>query len=374
MKITCSNKINAVDWDTYVQSHSESGLYHLSGWQNVIEKTYAHQTYYLVARQSNKSTNPSSPENQITGILSLIQLKNFIFGNSLISIPFFDSGGILADNEEVEKDLLLEAIKLAQKLKTDTLEIRHMQPLSALYSNEFQDLDISGSQPVSHKWSFRTCLQKARMLLELSETSEALMKSFKSKLRSQIKKTMKNGFISRIGGKELIDDFYKVFLINMRDLGSPVHSKALMQNVFEEFGDRSKVLIVSKDNIPVAGSIFAGFKDTLQNPWSSSLRQYSRLAPNMLLYWTMLEYACDNGYKWFDFGRSTPGEGTYNFKKQWGAKPEPLHWYYVPINSKSLDLDALEKTSFSTAIKYWQKLPASVTKFCGPTIRKHISL
>ncbi len=249
-----------------------------------------------------------------------------------------------------------------------------MQPLSALYSNEFHALDISGSQSVFHKWGFRACLQKVRMLLELSETSEALMKSFKSKLRSQIKKTMKNGLISRLGGKELIDDFYKVFLINMRDLGSPVHSKALMQNVFEEFDDRSKAIIVYKDNIPVAGSIFTGFKDTLQNPWSSSLRQYSRLAPNMLLYWTMLEYACDNGYKWFDFGRSTLGEGTYNFKKQWGAKPEPLHWYYIPITNNTLGLDVLEKTSFSTAIKYWQKLPISVTRIVGPGIRKHIGL
>ncbi len=374
IRITYSDKINAADWDGYVQSHSESGIYHLSGWQNAIKKTYGHQTYYLTARQSNKLTNSNSPKNQITGILSLIHLKSLIFGNSLISIPFFDSGGILADNEETEKALLVEAIKLAQKLKTETLELRHTQPLSSLYSNEFQDLNSSDSQLISHKWGFRTYSQKVRMLLELPETSDTLMKGFKSKLRSQIKKTIKNGLISMIGGKELIDDFYKVFLINMRDLGSPVHSKALMQNVFEEFDDRSKIVIIYKDNIPVAGSIFAGFKDTLQNPWSSSLRQYSRLAPNMLLYWTMLEYACDNGYKWFDFGRSSLEEGTYNFKKQWGAKPEPLHWYYVPINSKSSGLDVLEKTSFSTAIKYWQKLPAPLTRIVGPVIRKHIGL
>ena len=43
---------------------------------------------------------------------------------------------------------------------------------------------------------------------------------------------------------ELLDDFYDVFLINMRDLGSPVHSKKLMKNVLEEFPDKARIVIV----------------------------------------------------------------------------------------------------------------------------------
>lgn len=49
----------------------------------------------------------------------------------------------------------------------------------------------------------------------------------------------------------------------------------------------------------------------------------------MLLYWAMLEYACDQGYRQFDFGRSTPGEGTCRFKEQWGAKSHQLYWYQL---------------------------------------------
>ena len=36
-------------WDTYVNAHPQSTLYHVSGWKNVIEKTYGHKTYYLMA-------------------------------------------------------------------------------------------------------------------------------------------------------------------------------------------------------------------------------------------------------------------------------------------------------------------------------------
>ena len=95
----------------------------------------------------------------------------------------------------------------------------------------------------------------------------------------------------------------------------------------------------------------------------------------MLLYWTMLEYACDNGYKTFDFGRSSPGEGTYKFKQQWGAEPHPLHWYKMFLNgSTELVAGSTEKDKFSKAIQYWQKLPVPATRLIGPMVRKHIAL
>ena len=110
---------DASAWDAYVLSHPNATLYHLFGWKNIIEKTYAHKTYYLIAEQQ-----PNNPINPVIGILPLVHIKHFIFGNSLISIPFFDLGGILADNDEVEKALLSEAIKLAQKLKAKNIELR----------------------------------------------------------------------------------------------------------------------------------------------------------------------------------------------------------------------------------------------------------
>jgi len=343
-------------WDKYVYVHPGGELYHLFSWKTVIEKAYRHKTYYLAA------VNSDSPD-KITGVLPLIHLNHFIFGNHLISIPFFDMGGILADNEETEKALLDEAIKLGKSLKVDTIELRHAHVHSC-----FEKLNFSNSVACTLK------SHKVRMLLKLPESSEALMQSFKSKLRSQIQKPIKCGLKSKIGGLELLRAFYSVFLINMRDLGSPVHSKKLMQNVLEQFNEHSRIVLVHKNNKPYAASIFSGFKDTLENPWSSSLRKFSQLSPNMLLYWTMLEYACDNGYKYFDFGRSTPEEGTYRFKQQWGAKPEPLFWEFISLNGRPVDQDVSEKSKFNIAIQCWQMLPVSVTGLLGPMIRKNIGL
>lgn len=337
-------------WDSYVYNHPESNLYHLSAWLKVINKTYKHEAIYLVAKKDKK----------IVGILPIFRIKHFIFGDSLTSIPFFDMGGILADSREASEILLNKIVSIGSEINTDKIELR----CSLKFDHFHQEFENSGFDK-----SVQT--NKVRMLLELPSKSEDLLKSFKAKLRSQIQKPIKEGLTAKIGYTELIDDFYKIFLINMRDLGSPVHSKKMMINTLLAFPKTSKVVIVYKKKIPVAGGIIIEFKKILQNPWASSLREYSRQSPNMLLYWTMLKYACDNNYNCFDFGRSTPGEGTHRFKKQWGATESPLYWYNVLLKHQN-NTDTTP-SKFDKAIKYWKKLPIPVTQFLGPMIRKNIS-
>ncbi|UCE05463.1 MAG: GNAT family N-acetyltransferase, partial [bacterium] len=293
-----------------------------------------------------------------------------------ISIPFFDFGGILADDPNTEKAVLSKAIQIGRRIRAENIELRNIKPLQSISSNANKpknsgDTDNAVSAKDEH---ILTRTHKVRMLLELPDSSETLMKSFKSKLRSQIRKPLKEGLTSKVGRIELLDDFYEVFAYNMRDLGSPVHSKRLMKSVLAKYPDTSRVVVVYQIDKPLACSIVVGFQDTLENPWASSLREYSKLAPNMLLYWTMLKYACERGYQYFDFGRSTPGEGTFKFKKQWGAEPVLLHWHYFQVYGNSAHRNASENETLEKAGDIWRKLPVAVTKIIGPRIRKHIGL
>jgi lipid II:glycine glycyltransferase (peptidoglycan interpeptide bridge formation enzyme) len=94
----------------------------------------------------------------------------------------------------------------------------------------------------------------------------------------------------------------------------------------------------------------------------------------MLLYWSFMEYACDSGFKYFDFGRSTPDEGTYKFKEQWGARAAPLYWYYLMLKKAPSELSQIEQLKFSRLIEYWRKLPVPLTAVIGPILRKQIAL
>ena len=92
----------------------------------------------------------------------------------------------------------------------------------------------------------------------------------------------------------------------------------------------------------------------------------------MLLYSSVLEFACREGFQQFDFGRSSNDSGTYRFKEQWGARPVPLYWYYWSSNGRSMAEVSRENPMYSTAIKIWSRLPLSLTRLIGPAIVRHI--
>jgi serine/alanine adding enzyme len=348
-------------WDAYVLKHPDASLFHLYGWRDVFHRTYGHATYYLMVLDD--------AARDVLGVLPLVHFKHPLFGNRLVSLPFVDGGGALASSRVAEEGLLAEAVRLGRQMGAGTIELRQERRL-ACAGNMSADRNEDPGNPLE----IATRTDKVRMLLSLPESSGLLLESFKSKLRSQINRPLKEGFTSRIGGMELLDDFYRVFLVNMRDLGSPVHSVELMRQVLGAFPEHSRIIVVCRSEEPVASALVVGFDKVLRNPWSSSLRKYASSSPNMLLYLRMLEYACDAGCRIFDFGRSTAGESAYRFKEQWGALPAPLYWYYLSLDGKSVKPENSGTERFRKATHYWKKLPLVVTRIVGPRIRKYISL
>ncbi len=361
-------------WDGYVQKHPDASLYHLYGWRNAIHNTYGHATYYLMLTAREREVDARNERGgdsgeSILGVLPVVHLKHALFGNCLVSLPFLDSGGILASSRDAEEELLSEVVILGRKIGVSRIELRQERLLESC-----NDMSAVSNKNLRTPLLVATSSNRVRMLLNLPESAEMLTMSFKSKLRSQIVKPLKEGLTSKTGGTELLDDFYSVFSVNMRDLGSPVHSMKLMRHVLNEFSESSRIVAIYKARKPVAAALVVGFRKVLRNPWASSLRKYSVLGPNMLLYLRVLEHACVNGYQVFDFGRSSPGEGTYKFKEQWGATPAQLYWHYISLDGRLPNPERVGKESFETATRCWQKLPLIVTKIIGPSIRKHISL
>jgi serine/alanine adding enzyme len=329
-------------WDQYVQGSSDASLYHLSGWKRVVEQTFRHHTYYLYAWQDNR----------IVGILPLIFLKSLIFGKFFVSLPYFNYGGIVADTDEICKRLLEQAVHLAQQVGAKHIELRHL---------------------VNYELNLLVKTSKVLMVLDLPATSEELWDSFKSKLRSQIKRPEKEGFTVKFGHLEAVESFYEVFAHSQRDLGTPVYTKRLFANILCAFPEQAKIFTVYAQTKPIASGFLLGFKQTLQIPWAGSLRSYNRFGVNMLLYWSILKFACEQGYTHFDFGRSTIDEGTYKFKEQWGAQPVPCYWHYwLPTNNSELPELNPHNPKYQLAIRTWKRLPVPLTKWLGPHIVKFL--
>ena len=330
-------------WDNYVVGMPDSNCYHQIGWKEVIEKSFGHATYYLLSEDSSHNIN---------GILPIVQLKSLLFGNFMVSLPYFNYGGICAKDMPIGEELLSRAIQIAKDKGVKHLEMRH-------------------THSMNERLPVRTT--KVAMHLNLPTDPSDLWKSFPSKLRTQAQRPTKDGMSVSVGRETELDNFYQVFSSNMRDLGTPVYSKDFFRNILRVFPSSTWICTVcSKDSEPVASGFLVGFRETMEIPWASSLRSYNRYSPNMLLYWSALKLACETGHKLFDFGRSTPGEGTYKFKEQWGAKPLQLYWHYWLNNGGALPELNVQNPKYRVAINIWKRLPVRITNLIGPSIVRNI--
>jgi FemAB-related protein (PEP-CTERM system-associated) len=329
-------------WDEYVYRCPEASQCHLSGWRRVIEQTYGHRAFYLWAWD----------EGQICGVLPLILMGGMVFSRSLVSMPFLDDGGICADNDQARAALYQEAVRLSEQQKAGVLDLRHRQPNTLA-------LTPNGA--------------KTTLVLELPIDAELLWRGFDAKLRNQIRKAIKSGLTASWGGPEKLFDFYDAFAWNMRDLGSPVHSREFFANIFQEFAGDVRFMLVRQGEVVIGGAVCFSFHDTLLVPWASSRKEYLSRCPNNLLYWEMIRWGCENGYRRLDFGRSSPGSGTYRFKRQWGTKEEPLHWQCLSKENGRQTLLHSDNPKYQWVIRAWQCLPMPVTKVLGPLVRGQIS-
>lgn len=339
------------DWDRYVLGHEKSGYCHLFNWSRVISEVYHHKPLYLAAVKKKAQTGE-----KICGILPLFRFTPLTGRSRLVSIPFVDTAGILARERVTASFLFRQSTRFFMEKKISGMELRQDMPLN------IPGMEIDGTVHGVYR-------AKVGLRIDLAASQQAMMAGFKSKLRSQIRKGLKNGLTWKIGKKELLAPFYHVFSRNMRDLGSPVHSKKFFNAVFTHFYHHAFICVVFYRSTPVATSFMFRFKKCLSNPWASSVREFRHLNSNMVLYWQMIRFACNIGMKTFDMGRSSKGVATYRFKKQWGTEETQLFWYHWDKPEKRMG-----STGETLAIEPWKKLPLGMANLLGPLVRGHISL
>ena len=330
-------------WDAYCQKFDYAGFHLRSQWSDIFTSTLKHKTYFIWCTQGT----------QIVGVLPLSFVSGPLFGKFLASQPYLNTGGVLADSEQISKLLIDEAIKLADKLDVKHLELRHEQRI------EHAELNAENTE-------------KVHMRLALPDSSDDLWDSLKSKVRSQVRKPRNNEDLTvQFGRHELLSDYYSIFCRNMRDLGTPPFPKSLFAEMLNKFPDGAEICTIFHKGTPAASGFLLHGPGTTLIPSASALREFNRLSVNMLMYWHALSRAIERGQNTFDFGRSSTDAGTHKFKKQWGSEEFPAVWQYK--SRKGSVSDARPNSGkYDMMIATWQKLPVWLTKLIGPTIVRGI--
>lgn len=323
-------------WDAFVGATPAATFFHLSGWKHVIEKAFAHSTYYLASYR----------DRELTGILPLTLVRTRLFGASLISNAFTVYGGPVATDEESLMALERAAIDLMDQLRVPVLEFRACSDTrSDWYKRD--DLYVT----------FRKALDPS---------PERNMKAIPRKQRAMVRKGGQNGLRSEIDAD--IDRFYAVYSESYRNLGTPVFPRSLFALLRQYFRESCDIVTILHGDFAVASVMSFYFRDEVLPYYGGGTAMARRLAANDFMYWEVMRRACERGYRRFDFGRSKRDTGSYAFKCNWGFEPTPLTYQFqLAPGQKIPELNPLNP-KLRPFIALWKRLPVGIANRIGPHI------
>lgn len=328
-------------WDRFVEACPDATFFHRAGWKNVIERSFGHRTHFLYAESGG----------EICGVLPLVHVKSRLFGNYLAASAFCVYGGPAGTSDGALAALDAAAVQLAQETGVDHIEYRSRvaRPLDGWTTKS--DLYVTFRKPID-------------------PDPEKNMLAIPRKQRAMVRKGIKFELASEIDPAP--SRLYPVYAESVRNLGTPVFARRYFDNLKQEFGDACEILMITHQGKDVAGVMNFYFRDEVLPYYGGGTAAARQLAANDFMYWEVMRRACERGYRLFDFGRSKRGTGAFDFKKNWGFTPEPLHYQYRLNKGTELpDLNPLNP-KFKLFIEIWKRLPLGVANAIGPHIVRNL--
>lgn len=326
-------------WDRFVLDCPEATFFHRAGWQAVIETAFGHKTWFMYAEADGR----------IQGVICLAEIKSKLFGHSLSSLPFCVYGGIAAVTESARQALDRAAQELAAKLNVGHLEYRNLTPQHPDWAGK--DLYVT----------FRK---------EILPDVEQNMLAIPKKQRAMVRKGIKAGLEGSID--DGVDRFFAAYSASVHRLGTPVFSKKYFRILKDTFADDCEILTITNQGRTVSSVLSFYFRDEVLPYYGGGTGEAREVAGNDFMYWELMRRACERGYKVFDFGRSKVGTGAFDFKKNWGFQPQPLHYEYQLHRAAQIPDNNPLSPKFQLFIKMWQRLPLSVANVLGPHIVRNL--
>jgi FemAB-related protein (PEP-CTERM system-associated) len=328
-------------WDRFVLEHPCGSPFHLSAWKESIEQTFGYKGMCLLATRQER----------ICAVLPLFLVSSLLTGKRLISSPFAVYGGILADSEESKMALLSRAQELGEQLQVQDIELR----------NGWQ-AQCGGLPRISRYVTFTQ---------EIGPDEEVVLNSIPRKTRAAVRKSLKEDLASRRGVSD-ITAFEDLYSRNLRRLGTPCFPARHFATLLEKFQGMADIREITLQGKVVAAVLSFYFRDQVLPYYGASDPAFNASQPNNFMYYDLMRWGGQNGYRSFDFGRSKRVKGSYDFKSHWGMVERELPYEVHLVKSKKLPNYSPANPAFRLPILCWQKLPLGLTKALGPRLIRFV--
>ncbi|MGH8682531.1 MAG: FemAB family XrtA/PEP-CTERM system-associated protein [Burkholderiales bacterium] len=327
-------------WEAFVDRCPEATFFHRAGWKEVIETVFRHRTFCLLAER----------DAGIVGVLPLAETRSLLFGHALVSLPFCVYGGVAATDPAAVPALHAAARALAARLGVDHLELRNRVAREPAWPR--QDLYVT----------FRK---------EILPGAEQNMLAIPRKQRAMVRKGIKHGLRSEIDPS--VDRFFRLYADNQHRHGTPPLSKRYFETLQRVFGRDTQVLtVLDPAGAPVSSVFTLYFRDEVLPYYAGDAADARDLAANDFKYWELMRRAGERGCRVFDYGRSKRGTGSFDFKKNWGFEPEPLHYEYALLRGERIPENNPLNPKYRAFIALWRRLPVPVANRLGPLLVRNL--
>ncbi|HEB53942.1 MAG TPA: FemAB family PEP-CTERM system-associated protein [bacterium] len=340
-------------WDAYVSRHAQGTFFHRTGWSRTVGEIFRHEPHHLVVEQGRRWL----------GVLPLFLTKSPFLGRNLVSVPYSVYGGVLASDERAHELLLARAGELGEELSVGFVELRHLELRP-------------GDRPRSDLYVTFRC--------ELPDDPAEVMKRIPKKRRAEVRAARepqadgtakrRRSFGIQVRDDGSIDELFRLFAYNKRRLGSPSLPKRWFQALRDEFGKAAVIhRAIEPSGRTIAAVMSFTFKDTVYAYYSGSLGDVNHTGVNNYIYCAIMEWAVENGYRRFDFGRSRVGSGPAKFKINMGFQPEPLHYEYLLVGPGS-KLPEFHPSNPKLALprRIWSKMPMTLCNSLGARLSRYL--
>ena len=332
-------------WPEFLARHPESSIFHSPGWLQALRDTYGYEPVVLTTSQGGQLSN---------GIV-FCQVRSWLTGNRLVSVPFSDHCQPLAGGKDLQDIVrFAHANRRAQGWKY--IEVRPR-------ANE----DIFQNEP-----DFEMSQSYAFHVIDLKPPLETIYRGFhESCVRRKIKRADKEKLTFESGNSEaLLEKFNRLLLLTRRRHKLPPQPAAWFRNLAHCLGEQLTIHLLSKDADPIASIITLSHKNSLVYKYGVSDARFHNLGGMSLLFWKVIQMGKQAGALELDLGRSAPDDpGLAAFKEHLGGVVSQLKYYRNPAPSAPKPMSS---TKTPWAREALARLPDPVLVGAGRFLYRHL--
>lgn len=343
MPVYTLDPLRDVRWPEFVGRHQSASVFHSAPWLEAIRQTYG---YIPVVYTT------SSPDSPLSNGIVLCQIKSWLTGRRMVSLPFSDHCDPLLDEDSSTTALFSELKNEVEGGKWKYVELRP--------TKETATMEGAVQSP--------SCYLH---MLDLRPSEEEIFKkTHKTSIQQRVRRSEREGVEYETGHSErLLEAFYRLLLLTRRRHQLPPQPIEWFRNLIACMGDRLQIRVAFQKGQEIAAIVTLLHKDTIVYKYGCSDERFSNIGATPFLMWKAIVEAKTVGATCMDFGRSdADNPGLVSFKDRWGATSSQMtymRWSREKAGESATHSSGILKRLFSI-------MPDALLQTTGRILYRHV--